>query len=242
LHSDILPSNTLTKADPNLKDSKGFNGELGIRGTWKNFMQFDVNYFALRYNNRIGTLIVDDTAGTYFYKTNIGDMLNQGTEVYLELQPFNLLKHTNKYLDFSFFTSTSYNAAYYTKGTVSSGGKNVDIKGNRVENVPHWISRNGISYRYSTFMATFQVSYVSANYSDALNTAYTASGINGIVPSYVLMDVNLSYSFLKHYNIKFSLNNLANHYYFTRRATGYPGPGVLPSDGRSFVVSVGAKF
>jgi Fe(3+) dicitrate transport protein len=30
--------------------------------------------------------------------------------------------------------------------------------------------------------------------------------------------------------------------YFTRRAAGYPGPGIMSSDGRSFNVTVGYYF
>jgi len=43
-------------------------------------------------------------------------------------------------------------------------------------------------------------------------------------------------------NIKTGINNIFDERYFTRRAGGYPGPGVLPGDGRNFFVSVGAKL
>ncbi len=35
---------------------------------------------------------------------------------------------------------------------------------------------------------------------------------------------------------------LTNEKYFTRRAGGYPGPGALPADGRTFFITVAAKF
>ncbi len=38
------------------------------------------------------------------------------------------------------------------------------------------------------------------------------------------------------------INNLTDERYFTRRAGGYPGPGILPADGRTFYVSAGIKF
>jgi Fe(3+) dicitrate transport protein len=34
------------------------------------------------------------------------------------------------------------------------------------------------------------------------------------------------------------VNNIADRAYFTRRATGYPGPGIIPSEGRSFYVTL----
>jgi len=33
------------------------------------------------------------------------------------------------------------------------------------------------------------------------------------------------------------VNNLFNTVYFTRRSSGYPGPGALPSDGRTFFMT-----
>lgn len=242
LHSDLIPATDLDRVNPDLKDSKGNSSEIGFRGSLGEVLQFDVNYFRLQYDNRIGTLILDDNGSTYFYHTNIGDMTNQGGEFFLEFHPFNLAGEPSRYLGFSLFTSTSYNSAKYTRGTVTAGGENKDITGNQVENVPHWISRNGISYRYRKFSATMQWSYVGKNYSDALNTESTASGVNGIVPAYLLTDFNFTWYFREAYNVRFSVNNLTDKRYFTRRATGYPGPGILPSDGRSVVVSFGARF
>lgn len=242
LHSDLIPATDLDRVNPDLKDSKGNSSEIGLRGNLGNVLQFDVNYFRLQYDNRIGTLILNEDANTYFYHTNIGDMTNQGGEFFLEFHPFNLMGSPSEYLGFSLFTSTSYNSAKYTRGEVKVGNANQSIVGNDVENIPQWISRNGITYEYRRLSATMQWSYVGQNYSDALNTEYTATGVNGIVPSYLLTDFNLAWNFYKTYNVRFSVNNIADKRYFTRRATGYPGPGILPSDGRSFLVSFGAKF
>ena len=242
LHSDILPSSPLDRTDPNLEDARGDNSEFGIRGSWKNVFHWDVNYFLLRYNNRIGTLIQNQGTQTNFYKTNTGNTLNQGLEAYIEFHPFELLNAGSDYPDIGIFTSTAFNSARYKKGSVSSGGQNMDITGNDVENVPAWISRNGINCHYKSISSAFQFSYVSESFSDALNTISSFTGVNGMVPSYFLVDFNFSYQLNDHYNIKFSLNNLTDEKYFTRRATGYPGPGILPSDGRSFLISIGAKI
>ncbi|MCB9265610.1 MAG: TonB-dependent receptor [Lewinellaceae bacterium] len=242
LHSDLIPPTDLDRIDPNLKDASGNNSEIGIRGAWKDIMQFDLNYFRLQYDNRIGTLVLNDANGPYFFHTNIGDMANQGGELFVEFHPFKLLGLQSKFLNISLFSSTSYNSAYYTRGTVTVDGENEDIEGNAVENVPHWISRNGITYRYHKFSTTLQFSYVSENYSDALNTISTPTGVNGIVPSYLITDFNFTYHFLGRFNVRCSVNNVTDEKYFTRRATGYPGPGILPSDGRSVVVSFGAKL
>jgi len=47
---------------------------------------------------------------------------------------------------------------------------------------------------------------------------------------------------LRRWRLEASVNNLGNAMYFTRRATGYPGPGILPSDGRSFFLTLQIKI
>jgi len=63
-----------------------------------------------------------------------------------------------------------------------------------------------------------------------------------LIPSYTITDLTATYTFSKDLHIKAGLNNLFDEKYFTRRAGGYPGPGVLPGDGRNFFLSIGAKF
>jgi Fe(3+) dicitrate transport protein len=47
---------------------------------------------------------------------------------------------------------------------------------------------------------------------------------------------------IKNHNIKLGVNNFANTKYFTLRTDEYPGPGIIPSIGRSFYIGVGATF
>ena len=49
------------KIDPILKDERGFNSDIGIRGTIKNILYFDASLYYLYYNNRIGTTLETDT-------------------------------------------------------------------------------------------------------------------------------------------------------------------------------------
>ena len=136
-----------------------------------------------------------------------------------------------------------YNNAVYTSGRVAiSKTEVVDIKNKRLENAPQIINRSGLNLHYKTFSMALQASYVSKSYTDALNTKSSADGVNGIVPAYTLFDINMAYSINKNLKAKVAVNNLLNKMYFTRRATGYPGPGLLPSDGRSIVLSLSANF
>ena len=74
------------------------------------------------------------------------------------------------------------------------------------------------------------------------NAVPNANGNIGLIPSYTIIDLTGSYKFSKSLNIKGGINNLGDIRYFTRRSGGYPGPGALPADGRTFFLSLGAKF
>jgi Fe(3+) dicitrate transport protein len=93
------------------------------------------------------------------------------------------------------------------------------------------------------FSATIQLSKVAAVYTDAENTEVSnAQGTIGKLPAYQVMDAALTYKFLKYYNVKAGINNLTDEKYASRRATGYPGPGILPGNGRTYFLSLGATF
>jgi Fe(3+) dicitrate transport protein len=238
IFSDVIPLSPLDRTDSNLKDAYGYNAEIGMSGTYKTWLHYDVSYFLLRYNNRIGTLVLTENGQTYNFKTNTGNSLTKGIELYTELTP--LSNATSK---LSFFTASSYFDAHYLKGSIVVNNVDKNITGNYLETVPKWISRNGINIRYKTFSTTLQYSYVAKSYSDALNTEQpSANGAKGIVPSYGILDVNMSLRVARNYTFKMGINNATNEQYFTKRPAGYPGVGIWSSDGRSILCSMIVKY
>lgn len=226
---------TTDVVDPDLKDAKGYNIDLGYRGKVKYFLQFDVSGFYLQYNNRVGT--ITPTGATYRLITNVGASTSKGFEGYVEFNPiraFTKSQHT----DVIFFASYGYTDAKY-----SGNHKDANTKGKKVENAPANIFRCGITAGYKGFLLTAQVSSVGETFSDANNTvAASSNGNTGLIPSYTVTDLTATYKFSKGLNLKAGINNLFDERYFTRRAGGYPGPGALPADGRTFFISIGAKL
>ncbi len=208
---------------------------MGYRGKVKNFLQFDVSGFYLQYNNRVGT--ITPTGANYRLITNVGASTSKGFEGYIEFNPVRAFsKDLNK--DLIVFGSYGYTDAKY-----SGNHKDAATKGKKVENAPEHIFRGGVSAGYKNFLLTGQLSHVGKTFSDANNTVTpTLNAQNGLIPSYSVSDLTATYKFSKGLNLKAGINNLFNEIYFTRRAGGYPGPGALPADGRTFFVSVGAKF
>ena len=223
--------------DPNLEDAKGYNIDLGYRGKFNNYLQFDVSGYYLQYNNRVGNILIKEGNTSYTLVTNVGNSTSKGFEGYVEFNPVQAFT-SNKDFDLIIFGSYSYTDARY-----NSSHKDSAIRNHKVENAPQDIFRGGISAGYKGFLLTGQLNYVGATFSDANNTvAATPNAQHGLIPSYTSTDLTATYKFSKGLNLKAGLNNVFDARYFTRRAGGYPGPGVLPGDGRNYFVSVGIKL
>lgn len=227
---------TTDVVDPALKDARGYNIDLGYRGKIKSFLQFDISAFYLQYNNRVGTITVN-ASPSYRLITNVGSSVSKGIESYIEFNAARL-NGNRPYSDLIFFASYGYTNARY-----SGDHKDATTKGKKVENAPENILRAGITAGHKGLLLTGQLSYVSETFSDANNTAApSANGNTGLIPSYMVTDLTATIKLQKSLNIKAGINNLFDERYFTRRSGGYPGPGALPADGRTFFISVGAKF
>jgi Fe(3+) dicitrate transport protein len=238
IFKDLIPVEAFEKVDSEIKDADGYNAEIGFRGSYS-FLKWDITAFALQYNQRFGTIIQTDSAGSFFtYRTNTGNSLTKGLEMFVQGY-WNLSKKS----ELTIFTSTTWMDGRYTSGSLKSGNNNVDIKGNKIESVPEIISRNGITFQYRKLSTTLLYSYTAETFADALNTEIpTASGSVGLVPAYGLLDINLSYKFSAILTFKASLNNIADNQYFTKRPLFYPGPGIWPSDGRNGNISFIVKL
>ncbi|HYG14704.1 MAG TPA: hypothetical protein VEC12_03055 [Bacteroidia bacterium] len=53
-----------------------------------------------------------------------------------------------------------------------------------------------------------------------------------------MIDISASVNY-KRFSLDITCNNLLDARYYTRRAESYPGPGIIPSDRRSFYLTLG---
>ena len=247
--ADLTAPPTTDVIDQNLKDAKGFNADIGYRGRIKNYLFFDAGIYYLQYNNRIGSIVQQRTDGSFYnFRTNVGNSSSKGFEGLVEYSPVKALIQKKTKADISLFASYSYtNAVYGNFKVVSKNSSNQLVESNyknkKVENAPAHILRTGLTVTYNKCSLTGQLSYVDNSYADANNSIITtANAQNGLIPSYTVTDVTAVYKYSAKWNIKAGINNLGNTKYFTRRAGGYPGPGALPADGRTFFISLAAKL
>ncbi|MBN9379383.1 MAG: TonB-dependent receptor [Chitinophagaceae bacterium] len=243
IYASITPADQVGVIDPHLKDSKGYDADLGYRGRVGDWLHFDVNLFYVYYGNRAGQLtLTKPDNSTYLYTTNIGDAVARGVEAYAEVSLAGAGLLTGGRIDLRVFNSFSYTHGRYISGQINNAGHNVSLKGNRTEGTPDYIDRAGLIFQSGSLRSTLQYSYVGKGFSDANNTASNPTGATGIVPAYHLLDWSADWAFLTHYHVSAGVNNLAGTHYFTRRINMYPGPGILPADGRTFYVSLGLKL
>ena len=234
--NDLRVVNTNAKVDPNLRDETGYNIDLGFRGTFRNWLYADISLFYLKYNNRIGSIFTTDTSFmTYRLRTNVSDSRNLGLEVLLEGDILKALTKGSSKYKLNVYTNLSLIDARYINT------KNTAIADKLVENVPPVLVRTGLTFGNPRFNITWQYSYQAKQYSDATNTEITPTAIDGAIPSFSVMDLSLSYNW-RDFTVYTGVNNLADKKYFTRRADGYPGPGILPADKRNLYVTLQWKL
>ncbi len=243
--ADLTAAPTTDVIDTNLTDAKGLNVDVGYRGNVKNYLKFDVSLFLLDYQNRIGTIRQQRQDGSFYnLRTNVGSSTTTGVEVFAENNISESVGIPTTFGNLSFFVSFAYNNAQYNSFRVVTVVNNQlsesNYKDKRVEYAPENIFRAGVTYTYKSFSATLQRSYTDKVFTDANNTETpSANGQNGIIPGYTVDDLTISYQHKTGVKVKAGANNLGDLRYFTRRSGGYPGPGLLPSDGRTYFVSLG---
>jgi Fe(3+) dicitrate transport protein len=235
--SDMRISNPSLQIDPDLEDEKGYSFDVGIRSQQTTLFNYDVSFFYLNYDNRIGEVqFYDEMNRVLRRRGNIGKAVIQGVEAYGEIDLITFLYPQQNTWSGVVFNNVAFIQAKYRKSEAPG------IEGNKVEFVPEMNLKSGLRIGYKNVKASFQYTYLSDQFTDATNASEgDVSAVVGIIPAYSIMDVSLSFQYKK-LKVEGSVNNLANRMYFTRRATGYPGPGILPSDGRSFFITLQAKL
>jgi len=236
--SDLRIVNPNFAVDTNIQDESGYNADFGFRGVFDEIFTFDVSVYYLHYNKRIGWKMVSDQAPLflpYRYRTNIGASVSKGIELFAEYDLLKAISSTSTDNSLSVFVNYSHTDARY----LESEDKSISDK--FVEYVPRQMFRNGVTFKTENLSIGLQSSFVSDQYSDATNAEWSSTAVNGKIPSYFVADVSVSYIF-SDFRIEGSLNNLFNNIYFTRRAEGYPGPGIIPADPRTMYFGIQYTF
>lgn len=235
--SDIRVVNPTFIVDPEISDEKGLTFDVGVMGRKDKHLSYELSLYSILYDDRIG-IILDDRANRV--RKNIGTAIITGTESLIDLNIASLISSEPKYFKWNAFINSAFTFSEYLDSEENN------VKGKRVEFIPTINLKAGISGGYKNLLMSFQWSYLSQQFTDVQNSLIPddgdiRSGVIGEIPSYSIMDVSVSYK-LKNVEIKTGLNNILDEAYFTRRATGYPGPGIIPSDGRAYYFTISYRY
>ena len=226
--SDISTANPAFAISEDITDEKGFTIDAGIRGNFNNFFSYDANVFGLFYNDRINIYTRADGKAE---RDNIGDARILGIESLIDFNIKKLFTNNSDYV-FNYFINSSFITSEYTKSDING------VVGNEVEFIPNINIKTGARFGYKNFLASLQYTYLSRQFSDATNAVGgSISGVTGEIPAYDILDFSASYKY-KFLKLEAGVNNILDTSYFTRRATGYPGPGIIPSAPRNFYTTL----
>jgi Fe(3+) dicitrate transport protein len=169
-------------------------------------------------------------------RENVGVAQIYGLESFVEVNLLGLTPNMAKEYKLALYSNLALTNAHVTESPLAN------VKGKRVEYVPAVNWKTGLHAGYRNIKLTLQCSYLSNQFTDATNAIEGGfSGVNGILPAYTLFDLSASWNW-KWLFLEASLNNISNAKYATRRATGYPGPGIIPGEGRGFFFTLGVTL
>lgn len=246
--SDIRVINPSFQVDPNISDEQGGTADAGLRGRTDKW-SFDFSAFALLYDNRLGEVLKAEerinsegmpipTGRVIRFRTNVGRALLYGLESVVERQLLGINKAQNAW-KLNVFANLALTRSRYIASEIPS------IEGRQVEFIPMINLKTGLRLRRAGFSTQVQYTYLSEQFTDATNAPQirndNQNGISGAIPSYGIADISMSYQWHQ-WRLETGLNNALNNSYFTRRATGYPGPGIIPSAPRSFYCTLAYRF
>ncbi len=248
--SDIRVVNPSFQVDPNISDEDGFTADLGLRGRYKDILAYDVSAFGLLYDNRLGEILKPrtrldengeeiETGGIVRFRGNIGTAFMYGLESFGSWSLKETFFKNSEKLKLNYFLNMALTQSEY----LSSEQNNVE--GNQVEFIPTINLKTGFNFGYENLLGSVQYTYLSEQFTDATNAPQDITdnqrGIEGTIPAYDILDLSLSYTYKK-WRLEAGINNLLDNSYFTRRATGYPGPGIIPAEPRTFYTTLQFKL
>ena len=248
--SDIRVVNPSFQVDPNIGDEDGFTADLGFRGRFKDIVTFDISGFGLLYDNRLGEILKPatrtdangneiETGGIVRFRGNIGTAFMYGLESFGNWSIKETFFPSLEKIKLNYFLNLALTNSEY----LSSEENNVE--GNQVEFIPDVNLKTGLNFGYNNLLGSIQYTYLSKQFTDATNAPQDVNdnqrGIEGEIPAYDIVDFSLSYSYKK-WKLEAGVNNVLDNSYFTRRATGYPGPGIIPSEPRTFYTTLQLKL
>lgn len=232
--SDIQLNNLGVVVDPNIRDERGYNIDLGLRKKTE-WTSLDIGVFGLWYQDKIGliTTTVPDPVlieRPVLLRTNLSNARTLGVEAAMS-KSWSLGQDEDHNVTIQL--TGSYMYSEYLAGGLDA------IEGKSVEFVPQWTSRLAATWSAGEWLVQAHADGTASQFTEATNAIRTPNALYGEIPSRYTLDLALGRNLGKRgLHVGLKLNNATNAMYFTRRALAYPGPGILPADGRNVRLAI----
>ena len=238
------PAGPTDVVDPNLRDARGHSAELGIRGKWQDRLRADVSVYTMTYGDRIGNLSRTNADGSSFYRTSLGNSLHRDWKPYgsepvaLPESPYPRGAHAVE------LARADESDLRRLPARIARERDEATSTASWVEYARRWSTAGAHPFLLGDFRAGCEYSYTGKESMPMPATpGYPAqNGQAGVIPAWTVWDASAGYTCKERYELKVNLSDLFDDRYFTRRSGGYPGPGLLPGEARTLIVTVGMKL
>ena len=219
----MLSQSIIGGVDQRLDAERSVNIEVGVRGKLENG-HYELTAFQMDFSNQI----VNQAASSGVTQTNAGQTLNQGLEGLLMME---LGQGWSSDANFTYLPTANYNS--------NRTGSTDNVYGNRLPYAPELTTNLGLAYKRDALTTRLSGSYVSSQFSDAVNTVTEdSSGRYGRIPSYVVVNLSARYQLNPKTSLFAAVRNLGDKKYIASRNPD----GIFPGAVRNFEVGMSYKF
>jgi Fe(3+) dicitrate transport protein len=238
LNFNIKPNNTIFAgvhkgfSPPRLKDAitaqgvvyqldaeESWNYELGTRGTFRQFLTYELTGFYMQFENQI-IPVSESSGGTGSGLVNGGQTIHQGIEASYKLNIFNMLRSKSR-SKLHFQNNLSFVKAYYNKDRfINSGSEKINIKNNYTPYAPKYFHSASLNYELPVGLGfVANASFTGEQFGDEINSITPSSdGREGMIEAFKVFDANVYYRIKKiNAQLSGSVKNLTNERYIASR-------------------------
>ncbi len=220
IYTQAVPLGNHQIVNEDLSEGSSWQHDIGFRGQPYPFIQWDLSYFILSFENQIGT--------TGNEVRNLGDSFHQGLEFFSEIDYVKAFDYVNQS---NFADQYGSISNFIALTLLNADFRNGPTEGRTPQYAPQYQINFGTSYAYrDRVKLTLFSKFVDDHFADDAHTA------NRYIPYYSVWDLTGEINFIKEafgfvdVGIFGGVNNLFNENYFSR----VRGDGIDPAFPRNY--------
>jgi len=228
MFSETVPTGGTTLVPDDLDPSDIVQYDLGIRGQYAGYLEWDTSVFQMDFDDQIGSLTLEGGRSTL---VNVGEARHRGIEAALELDACGFIdSFSGSTLEQDIGSIVLFGNVMLLDAEFTSGPSD----GNTPQYAPDYLVRAGVRYSFDDrFELAFGGTMVDDHFADDSNTEERA------IPSYVVWDLTAEVLVYRDTVSLFAgINNLFDEEYYSR----VRNDGIDPAAERNYYAGVKIDF